>query len=568
MGFTDTPSRVRERRIAILDEAIDAAESDSDFYWFEEGAWAFDAWHEHHRTNDSRLGLARRLLQSGRLGIGATWVSPLVAGMPEGLRVLTFHLEELDRDFGYRPSVALLNDSPSYPEALIDALAARGVRYLLVGANMFVSAPLPARLVRTPFWWESASGARVLTYVDPDGYTTGFTRWGIEPGCARAFEPERFPADTDDLATMSRAITAMLEATPSPYDALVVQHAFDNWDPECATRLPDALRRWNASGRRPHLQLAPPDHYFRHIEERYGTALPVYRGEWGGQWDAQRVAGAPISFWRLREAARALAPDAPRETKVAIATALDHNVGFGPPTWGFTDSQVRDNGRENAELIARAVRLSLGTDALQALPPVVGLPPPGPLPAPWLQVLASGAKPARVRVGPRFVGPFVLGNGRELEIPVEFSADEEHLVLHTRLDRTAIPGTADGAVYVVLEIPFRARREDLRLAPEGSPSALVGEWLREGPPNGIVIGPDGVRLIGLPLQIKVTSPVVLSWTLVPDREEPATTWLQGLLVAQSELCELKGGEKVVFPYSVLYPGEPAILDVGVVLELP
>ena len=54
---------------------------------------------------------------------------------------------------------------------------------------------------------------------------------------------------------------------------------------------------------------------------------------------------------------------------------------------------------------------------------------------------------------------------------------------------------------------------------------------------------------------------------MPDRNEPETTWLQGLVVAQSELCELRGGDSRVFPYSVLYSGEPAILDIDVVLEL-
>ncbi|MGW8369796.1 MAG: hypothetical protein ACWGPN_14110, partial [Gammaproteobacteria bacterium] len=74
IGFTDTRAGVRETRIDILDQAIDAAASDAGFYWFEEGAWAFDAWIERNRGDDRRVAQVRRLLQADRLGVGATWL--------------------------------------------------------------------------------------------------------------------------------------------------------------------------------------------------------------------------------------------------------------------------------------------------------------------------------------------------------------------------------------------------------------------------------------------------------------------------------------------------------------
>jgi hypothetical protein len=100
---------------------------------------------------------------------------------------------------------------PSFPELLVDALASRGIRYLLNGANMFISNQLPEHLVRRPFWWESASGACVLAYIDPGSYIAAFSEWGIDPGCAKVIEPDRFPADVDDLLTMERGIQTMLD---------------------------------------------------------------------------------------------------------------------------------------------------------------------------------------------------------------------------------------------------------------------------------------------------------------------------------------------------------------------
>ncbi|MCH8123394.1 MAG: hypothetical protein IH853_09755 [Bacteroidetes bacterium] len=127
VGYTDTPSRVREVRVEVIEDAIRAAQQDPEFRWFEEGGWAFDAWLQRYGQDEQRLATVRQLLQSGQLGVGATWLHPHAAAVPEAVGFLTLHLEELDSLFDYRPSVAVLNDPPSYPEALADALVASGI---------------------------------------------------------------------------------------------------------------------------------------------------------------------------------------------------------------------------------------------------------------------------------------------------------------------------------------------------------------------------------------------------------------------------------------------------------
>ncbi len=559
VGFTDPPMRVRQKRIKTLDDAIHAANANPDFHWLEESAWAFNAWVEHHRNDEARLESVSRLLRNGQLAVGATWVSPHAAPFPELLPFLTVHLEELERDFGYRPTVAVLNDPPSYPVALVDVLAARVVRYMLIGANMSFTPPLPARLSRTPFWWESAGGSRVLVYIDPDGFTAGFTHWGIDPDCARFFNPERFPPDRGALETMESGITAMLKESPSAYDALVIQHALDNWDTTCAERLPGHVQQWNDAGKRPYLKLAPPEAYFGHIEERYGETLPVYQGEWGGQWGAIR-ANVPVWTWRLRQAARALPEDASREAKVALATVLDHNLQLGPVRSGFTEKEFREHARQNAELFARAVELSLGKAGLESLPPAPPMPSLGPLPEEWKRLFGD-ERPARLRAGKGSIAPFVSEEAPLFDAPLELGADANRLVVRTRLDRTKIP---DG--HVVIEFPLRAELNNLRLVPERSPSAAEGRWLRGEPPP-FVIAPHGVRVEGLVRYVSVRSAVVFTWTLVPDRSDPRITWLQGLVVRQATVCELKGGAKKQLPFEVLYPGEPTDLEVTLELEI-
>jgi hypothetical protein len=560
IGYTELPSRVWERRISILDAVLDLAREDPDFFWFEEAGWSFDGWLERNRRDENRLALARRLLHQGRLAVGAAWCTPHAAAFPEALDLLTVHLDALERELGYRPQVAVLNDVPSFPEGVVDALAASGVRYLLIGANRSFSPPLPAPLSRRPFWWKSARGESVLVHVDPDGFTAGFHLWGLDPVAARAFNPDRFKPGADGLATMEQAVRAMLREVPDDYDAVIVQHAFDNWGPESAQRLAQWVRKWNEARKSPRLALAPPEVYFQHVEERYGASLPVLHGEWGGDWDLIR-AGSPVWTWRLREAARALPPDATVEAKAALATAMEHNVHLGVVRDGFSEADHRDHARQCAELFARAVRSVLGEEGVRALPPLLPLPPGAP--AESGLPLAADAKVARVRAGLAAAGALIAADAPELAAPIEAGAERGRLVIRIRLDRRTLPRSADGDARAVIEIPLAGA--GAAIAPEGSAAALEGLWLGGRPPR-FVVAPRGARLTLGGHRYRVSSPTVATWALVEEPATPRTVWLQGLLVWQSTRCRLKGGRVKVLPYEALFPGEPAELEASIQLE--
>ena len=347
IGFTDTPQRVIEQRIATLDQAMDEAAADPAFRWVEEAGFVFERWRERHRADAPRLALARRLLAGGQLGVGATWLSPHAAAVPEAMPLLTLHVPAMEREFGYHPPLAIINDTPSQPEALVDVLAASGVRYLLMGPNMFLTAPLQARLVRSPFWWESASGARVLVYVDPGGYMPA-AGWPEDVDSTAFADPRRFPRDRHGLAVLQAGTRALVAGSDSSFDALVMQNAADNGG-IAAGRIGALLGLWNGAGMRPRVVLSTGVEYFRHIEREYGGRLPVYRGEWGGQWDAGRAA-SPVWTWRLRQAARAAVARGTAAAKAAVVTAIDHNLVLGPARAGMTVEQHRDHARQCADL--------------------------------------------------------------------------------------------------------------------------------------------------------------------------------------------------------------------------
>ncbi|MBI2922870.1 MAG: hypothetical protein HYY18_17590 [Planctomycetes bacterium] len=561
IGFTDTPSAVREKRVRVLDDAIDTAEKDPGFHWHEESAWVVHQWRLAHRDDAARQDRLRALLKAGRISMGASWCNPHAAMFAEHLDLLFFHLDTFERELGVRPSVAVLNDVPSYPEALVDACARAKVRYLLVGANMAFTPPLPAGLARSPFWWESAAGNRVLVYIDDDAYTAAYTRWGVDPDCARFFNPETFPRDRGALETMEAGIGAMLKKVEAPGDAVIVQHAFDNWDTGGAKKLPGFVKQWNEAKTKPRLVLGGPEAYFRRVEEKFGKDLPVRRGEWGGQWDAIRAVN-PAWTWRVREAMAALRPDAPFEAKAALATAMEHSQGLGPG-WGgmFTEEQTRSHAREIADLFALAV----GRELADANPPFAELPMCDlTCKETWRRYL--GHVSGRLRAGRTWLAPFTFDQSPELKAEILYGFNSREYATRFTVDRAALKGSADGDVTVVFELPLNAEAKSLAIAPENSAAARAGSWLRGAPP-AYVVAPAGLRVTGLEKPLRVTSPLVFSWCLVADKADPKITWLQGCVVRQSLRAELKDRTLKAMSLADLYPGEPAELGVVVRVEI-
>lgn len=558
IGFTAPPGAVRALRVGVLDDAVRLGAQDSAFHWIEEGGWTFAQWVETHPDDTARLRAARHLLADGQLSIGATWLTPHAAVFADALPLLTAQNAELRRDFGYTPRVAILNDPPAEPEAWVDALVDAGVRYALVGLNPAFSSGFPRELTRTPFWWESPRGRKLLVYIDPDGYAAGLAHWGVDPDCAQAMNPAVFPRGGDPLATMRQGIGAMLAATTTAYDAVIVQQAFDNMDTSCAERLPEHVALWNRSRGVPRLRLGPVEAYFRHIEARYGSTLPVRRGEWGGVWDVVR-ASTPVWTWRLREAARALLRSPKRDPVAAeaLATALDHNLQMGRPRDGFTEEEYARHAEDN-EAIFRAAVAPLGANASLLVPP----PPEVPAGSPgrgWEGMLAAGLPSARLRLTHAAFPPFALDDGTPYPGSLTVGAAGDTLVARVRLDRTELP---DGSV--VIEFPLAAPPGRLRLAPSNSPDALAGKWLLGRPP-AVIIAPDGARLTGLAHPLRIQSDLVFAWALVPDPVRPEVTWLQGLVVRQAIRCRLADGTVRDLPFAMLHPGEPARLDLGITL---
>src|SRR5258706_13227248 len=101
-----------------------------------------------HGKDKRAVETLRRLLHNGQISISPMYLTPHTAVIPELQRALGPHVKALAAQFGYRCVVAILNDVPSHPQAIIDALASQGVNYFLIGANTGFSNPRAPRTSR------------------------------------------------------------------------------------------------------------------------------------------------------------------------------------------------------------------------------------------------------------------------------------------------------------------------------------------------------------------------------------------------------------------------------------
>ncbi len=557
IGFTAPISEVRDRRIQVLDGAIAAAQRDSNFIWFEEGGWTVEAWLDRYHDQPGRIAALRALVMRGQIGVGATLLSPYAAAFPDGLRLLTLHLDRVERELGVRPTVAVINDVPALPEAVVDALAAAGIKYLLGAPNLTFSPPLPAALVRQPFYWLSSQGARLLVYLDSDGYGSASATWGLPPECASAMNPGRFPPALGRDSIITRGIRDGLFRRGSNLPLMIVQDAYDNWDIQCAQLLPEAVARANSDQTDARMVLAMPDRFFQHVEQRFAAELPVHRGEWGGDWDLLR-ATEPVWSWRLRQAIRAVNDSTPRDVRLALVMAMDHNVGLGP-RWmdGMPIAMARQHVLEVAALYRNAVSGVLGEAAVGAIPAPLTRIASTDWPSGWQTIVGERSTATRVRAGgPGFLHPLIDDSASVVAVPIEVAATDERMVIGVTLDRATLEAKEGHRRFsVVLELRIDRPLEQLAIAPENSTAAIAGQWLLGAPP-ATIISPDGVRVRGADFSFRASGPLIVGWNLARDPTDPGRSWLQALafIDALEGITQTGPWRR---PFAEMYPGEPS-----------
>lgn len=506
VGYTDLQEKTLEVHRKNLDAALARLSTQRDFHFTAECALQVLSYLE-NRSGEAGDALVRAI-RAGRIGWQALFANMLTGLLDhETFARLTWPAGKLARERGLTFLSAQISDVPGQTLTFPMLLAASGVKYLASGANPERAVPLlPASaggegtLYPQLYYWEGPDGSRVLHWRAHD-YGDG-TRFGFDVG-----------ADE-----MGRRLSDWLQNQPAflaqswPYDIALLYGA--DWQDNALMK--EALvANVQEFGRRftwPRIVTGRAEDFFREVERRYATRLPVRRGDTGlYREDGAAAAAAELAAFRSAQlAARAAelvalwdarveprdeeAPQRRRDRADARGAMWRDLLLFGEHTWGAAESvdapgsrqtvaqwnykkrfidagaaAARDSLREGLERLGRASRAGRGRLVFNA--------------GTWERT--------DVALVPGGAGKTLAHDGREL--PSVDLEDGNALVLFrevpplgyltlTESDREARPPTADGDALEATAGGFTVKLDGATGAirsltgPDGKERVKPSEW--------------------------------------------------------------------------------------------
>src|SRR5213595_174729 len=363
LGLTDLRERCVEAHRRNLDAALARLPTHPDFRWTAECALPPVSYGE-HRAPAAGDALVRAI-RDGKIGFTALFANLLTglldhetmarAAWPAGL---------FARAHGLGYATALIADVPGQTLTFPTLLAASGVRYLASGVNPERAVPLlsPAAAAAAQltgewtsypqlYWWEGPDGSRVLHWR---AYHYGDAlRFGFDVGAE----------------AMARRLSDWLLTNPVlvspgyPYDVALLYGA--QWDNAVMDeRLVENFEEFRRRYAFPRLVAGRAEDFFRDVERRFGSKLPVRRGDTGLYWeDGAASTAAELARYRAAQlAARAIELLALWDAKTEAADAegaarirrrADERrqiwrdlLLFGEHTWGAAESVSEPESRQ------------------------------------------------------------------------------------------------------------------------------------------------------------------------------------------------------------------------------
>lgn len=316
-GFVEPPDAVRERAARHIDEVIRVAQENPNFKWTIESVWQVNEWLKRQQKPTSvlpkdkaKIKVLMDLIKSGRITLSTSWGSMHTDFMgAEELNRLVYDYAKLERTYGIKSDIALLNDVPGHPTSLPSVLAGSGTKYLVTGANLFISDATSLAPGKVPFYWESPDGSKILTWVSQSkrgGYTEGLTDFYLDPFSLDPytdktpfdmFNPELAGKKTP-LEVQEIGVTELLNRYNKAgykFDAVMAMYAHDFIEPTDVINLEKAVKLWNKNHKEVQLKIATPDEFLKYIEKKYGSQLETHRGEWSGLWSEAKTQSPKIS---------------------------------------------------------------------------------------------------------------------------------------------------------------------------------------------------------------------------------------------------------------------------------
>jgi hypothetical protein len=333
VGYTDIQTNIENKQVNNLLTGIAFAKKTnnypegSKFVWNLEGTYAADLYLK--RMNPQQQKDFKVAVRKGQVAINGMFLNTLTGlCQPEELLQLFKLSTTLARETGVKIDAAMISDVPGYTWGLVTAMAQAGIKYFSPAPNYFDRiGDILQQMEERPFYWASPSGKeKVLVWIPYKGYALSS---GV-PHLNAKF-----------IATYIDA----LKQKKFPYDISYMRWSGhgDNAVPEI--EVSDFVKEWNAKYQWPKIIISSTSKAFSAFETKYGTQLPVYKGDWTGYWEdgagssAYETGQNRHSSSRLTQAETIWAINHPKKFPAnKFKAAWQQVLLYSEHTWGADES--------------------------------------------------------------------------------------------------------------------------------------------------------------------------------------------------------------------------------------
>ncbi len=324
-GYNDLPARTLEWENRFIDKALNIQAKYPSYSFTLDAAANLESYVATRNQPQSNALLDN--LRTGKWGINALYANSFTGlATPEEIyRGLEFSLRA-GKQFGVPIDSASQTDEPSVTWALPQILSDAGIQYFTNGSDPIRGAFNPIGLLNfhSPFYWEAASGAKVLmwsgiSYTAVDDMTWG--GWNPQSSKTGRYETSLF-----GLTRSLPMFLSQYARADFPFDAVLLFGLHNDEIPMRHWGDADVIERWNQEYSFPKIIPGTQRDFFAYIEEHFGDQIKTYRGDGGAYWEDEAGADARIAAM-IRTAQTQLTA---AEKFESIATWLQPRLKFDP----------------------------------------------------------------------------------------------------------------------------------------------------------------------------------------------------------------------------------------------
>ena len=293
-GYNDLPARTLEWENRFIDRSLEIQSKYPSYSFTLDAAANLDSY---LATRDEKQG--KQLLdylRDGKWGMNALYTNFFTGlATPEELfRTLDYSLRTGKR-LGITVDSASQTDEPSITWAFPQILADAGIKYFTNGSDPIRGAmnPIGHLNFHSPFYWEAATGAKVLvwsgiSYTAVDDMTWG--GWNAESVQTGHYSPSLF-----GLTRSLPLFLSQYEREDFPFDAVLLFGLHNDEIPMRHWGDADVIEMWNNEYAYPRIIPSTQRDFFTHITTNFAGQIKTFRGDGGAYWEDEAGADARIA---------------------------------------------------------------------------------------------------------------------------------------------------------------------------------------------------------------------------------------------------------------------------------